>query len=102
MAKIVFFNIPAHGHVNPSLPVIAELVRRGEQIVYVNSEEYRQAIEATGAHFHPYPDMREFEVLMANASQGDLARNALRLIQIGEKMMPWVVDLVEREQPQAL
>ena len=26
---ILFFNFPAHGHLNPSLPVAAELVRRG-------------------------------------------------------------------------
>ena len=34
MSRIVYFNIPAHGHVNPTLPVVAELVRRGEHVVY--------------------------------------------------------------------
>lgn len=28
----LFFNIPGHGHVNPSLPLVAELTNRGHQI----------------------------------------------------------------------
>lgn len=32
MPKALFFSIPAHGHVNPSLPLVAELVRRGRQL----------------------------------------------------------------------
>ena len=29
MSKVLFFNIPAHGHTYPTLPLVAELVRRG-------------------------------------------------------------------------
>ena len=45
MSKIIFLNIPAHGHVNPTLPVVQELVRRGEQVRYYNTEEFRPQIE---------------------------------------------------------
>jgi len=29
MALLLFFNLPEVGHTNPTLPVVAELVRRG-------------------------------------------------------------------------
>jgi MGT family glycosyltransferase len=51
MSRIVYFNIPAHGHVNPTLPVVAELVRRGEHVVYYNyaDDDFKAPIERTGA-----------------------------------------------------
>ncbi len=51
MSKVLFFNIPAYGHTYPTLPLVAELVRRGEQIVYYSSPAFQQAIEKAGAIF---------------------------------------------------
>lgn len=51
MSKVLFFNIPAYGHTYPTLPLVAELVRRGEQVVYDSSPAFQQAIEQTGAIF---------------------------------------------------
>jgi UDP:flavonoid glycosyltransferase YjiC (YdhE family) len=53
MGKIVVYNVPAYGHINPSLPVVEELVRRGEEVVFFNHESFRSAIEKTGATFRP-------------------------------------------------
>jgi MGT family glycosyltransferase len=54
MSKYVFLNLPAYGHVNPSLAVVQELVRRGHTVSYYNTEAFRTPIEATGATFEPY------------------------------------------------
>jgi len=43
MSKILFFNIPAYGHTNPTLPLVAELVHRGEQVIYYSSEAFADA-----------------------------------------------------------
>jgi len=51
MAKIAFFSIPAHGHTNPTIAVVAELVRRGHQVRYYSFEDFRRRIEAVGAEF---------------------------------------------------
>ena len=53
MSKIVFFCIPAHGHTNPTLGVVRELVRRGHQVKYYSYEPFRSVIEAAGANFVP-------------------------------------------------
>ena len=51
MSKIVFFCIPAHGHTNPTLGVVRELVDRGHQVLYYSYNVMREKIEATGATF---------------------------------------------------
>jgi len=51
MAKIVFFCIPAHGHTNPTLGVVRELVSRGHQVWYYSYHMMREKIEAAGATF---------------------------------------------------
>ncbi len=53
MARILFFSIPAHGHVNPTLPLVHELTIRGHHVLYYNAESFRQKIESTGAQFMP-------------------------------------------------
>lgn len=49
--KIAVFCIPAHGHTNPTLPVVRELVCRGHEVRYYSFEEFRSKIIATGADF---------------------------------------------------
>ena len=51
MRKIVFFGIPAHGHTNPTLGVVSELIARGHQVWYYSYEMLREKIESTGATF---------------------------------------------------
>lgn len=51
MSKVVFFSIPAHGHTNPTLPVVSELVNRGHEVWYYSFLEFREKIEGAGAKF---------------------------------------------------
>ena len=51
MSKIVFFCIPAHGHTNPTLGVVKELVSRGHQVGYYSYNIMREKIESAGATF---------------------------------------------------
>ncbi|MFC8430084.1 macrolide family glycosyltransferase [Streptomyces sp. NPDC057253] len=55
MSTIAFLGIGMHGHVNPTLPVVAELVRRGHTVTYHTSPAFREEIEATGATVYLYP-----------------------------------------------
>ena len=51
MSRIVFFCIPAHGHTNPTLNVVRELISRGHEVYYYSYNMLREKIEATGAKF---------------------------------------------------
>jgi MGT family glycosyltransferase len=53
MARIEFLSTPLPGHVNPTLPVAQELVRHGAAVVYRLPEDFRDAVEATGARLEP-------------------------------------------------
>ncbi|NMH98837.1 macrolide family glycosyltransferase [Pseudonocardia acidicola] len=50
---LAFVNVPGHGHVNPTLPVVAELVRRGWRVSYATHERFTRAVEDAGATLIP-------------------------------------------------
>ena len=98
MAKLLFFNIPAYGHVNPTLPVVTELVKRGHHIVYYNSDTFEQAIKGTGAEFRSYPN--------SSTSEAELAKRVYNLVTVSIfmleeslRLLPFSVEQIEREKP---
>lgn len=48
-AHIAMFSIAAHGHVNPSIEVIQELVARGHRVSYAIPPSFAEKVAATGA-----------------------------------------------------
>jgi MGT family glycosyltransferase len=54
MSRALFVNIPGHGHVNPTLPVAAELVARGEHVDYAVTPDFAAAVAQTGARLVAY------------------------------------------------
>jgi len=48
-AHIAMFSVAAHGHVNPSLEVIRELVARGHRVTYAIPPVFAEKVAATGA-----------------------------------------------------
>lgn len=102
MAKGLFLNIPSTGHINPSSALIRELVARGEDIVYVLTENYRATVEATGARFLPYPELADLHRLNELASGGNIPNNAHTLVKIGEQLLPFLFELMDTEKPDYL
>ncbi|MFI9006426.1 macrolide family glycosyltransferase [Actinosynnema sp. NPDC053489] len=49
MSHIAFLNIPAHGHVNPTLPVVTELVARGHRVSYAAAPAFAPLVASAGA-----------------------------------------------------
>src|SRR5690606_12356667 len=100
MAKIIWLNIPGHGHVNPTLPVVQELVRRGHEIIYYNTEDFRAKIEATGATMRAYPKSlsgtMDFVDLMRD---GNLVNVTVMLLEASEQLVPFLLDEIRCEQP---
>jgi MGT family glycosyltransferase len=91
MTRTAFFNVPAHGHVNPSLPVVAELVRRGDEVTVFLTEAFRTAVEATGARFEVYADYPEG---LLEGIDGNPTRLAVRMLDACRRMTPGLVALL--------
>lgn len=53
-AHIAMFSIAAHGHVNPSLEVIRELVARGHRVTYAIPPLFAEKVAETGAEPKPW------------------------------------------------
>src|SRR5713226_8720260 len=108
MSKYIFFNFPAHGHVNPTLAIVEELIARGEQVVYYLTEEFRQTIEATGATFRPFQSDL-FRLMQPQAQAGDSTIEKRQLtilpslmVRGSAQMLPHLLEYVQAEQADCL
>jgi MGT family glycosyltransferase len=95
MSKILFFNIPYYGHTNPTLPLVAELVRRGEQVIYYSAETFQPAIEQAGAAF------RSIAIFFNEQTPVDenLVRFAYTLIQATQEIIADILPDVLADKP---
>ncbi|HEX7360854.1 MAG TPA: macrolide family glycosyltransferase [Bryobacteraceae bacterium] len=99
MSRICMLGHPAAGHTNPTLPIIAELVRRGEQVVYFSSEPFRARVEQTGAEFRAYGAHELFE---RNLSRGGMLGGMAGLIGTAETILPALLEQVRAVRPDYL
>jgi MGT family glycosyltransferase len=100
MRTIVFVTPPAHGHVNPTLPVIRELVQRGEQVIAYNTEEFRPQLEQAGARFKAYPHTAMTATSIALLLQeGNLANMTELILRTTEQLLPFMVQELTTQQP---
>ena len=107
MAKYVFLNMPARGHVNPTLAVVQELVRRGQEVSYYLTEEFRDVVQATGAVFQPYesklkgvPTMPPSFSSVGGAPTGSVG--PMFLLEDMRYVPPQVIDRIRAEQPDVI
>lgn len=96
MSRVVFLGHPAHGHINPTLPVVAELVRRGEQVFYYATDLFRAKIEATGATFRSFGPQELFERKLA---YGGMLGGMAGLLDAAEEVLPDTLSQVRDDQP---
>ena len=74
--SIVFYGIPAYGHLHSNLYLTGCLSAAGYRVVYYSMEPYRREIEANGCEFRAYPLDRD----SIDASDGDKPLKLYRLI----------------------
>ena len=65
MGRVLFINPGSEGHINPTLGVVRELIRQGEEVVYVAVEQFRERIESTGARMITIDEGKFIEAFLA-------------------------------------
>ena len=99
MATVYVLGHPAPGHINPNLPLMAELRRRGERVVYFATEPFRAKVEATGAEFRSYGDHGLFE---RNLGSGGMLGGMAGLMETTERILPGLVEEFRAARPDYL
>ena len=107
MSKILVFNVPAYGRVNPTLPVVRELVSRGEQVACYLTDEFEPQIRQTGAEFRriedtqmgsgPPPGVTAMGQTDPARIRQMMAAFFPRMIADGLRLVPRLVDRVRAE-----
>lgn len=98
MAKIAYVGLPAHGHTNPTLPVMKELVERGHEVLYYNGESFREKIAPTGVTFCPLPEPMPTEREVSEALH-EMIDAAKIISSIAPHLTRFLVAEFERERP---
>jgi MGT family glycosyltransferase len=79
VTKVLWFSIPALGHIIPTLPVVGELRRRGHEVTYYGTDDNRASIELSGARFAGYPP--------GVLSMREIADGTTRIVHPGHMML---------------
>ncbi|GLY46965.1 hypothetical protein [Lentzea sp. NBRC 102530] len=63
---ILFVTLAGHGHVTPTLAVVAELAARGAEVEYATGAEHAEAVTGAGARWGELPALPGFRPVTAN------------------------------------
>ena len=96
--KIIFFNVPGHGHVNPTLALVAELTQRGHHVIYYNNIDFEPQISKSGAEFRPYPDPQPTAADLAEKA-GSLPQVSVWVLAQSQRLLPWLLAELRWEKP---
>ena len=102
MAKIVFLSVPAYGHLNPQLPIIAELARRGHVVVVFDEPPFRHLIESVGARFVAYPPAMSMEDMSAVLMNGDLMATFELFVRASAKLYDFCLKTLMDDIPNVI
>jgi len=105
MSKIVFFCIPAHGHTNPTLGVVRELVARGHEVLYYSYNSFKEKIEGAGATFvscDEFDAEQHIDPKDAKRVGSDLAFSTKLLVDTTLALDDMVCKEMERLQPDCI
>lgn len=65
--KILFINLPYHGHVIPTVGLVQELIKAGHQVTYLMPHDWESKIADSGAVFMGYENSPKLDQQIRNA-----------------------------------
>ena len=65
--KILFINLPYHGHVVPTIGLVQELIKQGCEVTYLMPFDWEEKVAESGAKFYGYKNHRQLSEQIKNA-----------------------------------
>ena len=65
--RILFINLPYHGHVIPTIGLVQELIKAGHQVTYLMPYDWEERIADSGAEFLGYENHPQLDKQIRNA-----------------------------------
>lgn len=96
MARVLFINGGSEGHINPTIGVIRELIRRGEEVVYFAAEPFRDRVEKAGAKAITFDIGKFIEAFLAGGRNPWGRVNGL--LRTADIIIPRVLDQIKEER----
>ncbi len=93
---ILFYALPAYGHIHSNLYLTGRLAKAGFRVVYYATEPYREEIEANGGEYRAYP----LGGKTIDTSDGNKLLKLYRLIlEYTRDMLPVLLSEAAQEKP---
>lgn len=65
--KILFINLPYHGHVVPTIGLVQELIKQGCEVTYLMPFDWEEKVKESGAEIYGYENHRQLSEQIKNA-----------------------------------
>ncbi|MFF9117797.1 macrolide-inactivating glycosyltransferase [Streptomyces massasporeus] len=98
-AHIAMFSIAAHGHVNPSLEVMRELVARGHRVTYAIPPVFADKVADTGAEVKPWNSTLPSPDDDPEAWGSTLLDNVEPFLADAIQALPQLIEAYEGDEP---
>ncbi len=98
-AHIAMFSIAAHGHVNPSLEVMRELVARGHRVTYAIPPVFAEKVAETGAEVKPWTSTLPSPDDDPEAWGSTLLDNVEPFLDDAIQALPQLIEAYEGDEP---
>ncbi|MGH3855281.1 MAG: macrolide family glycosyltransferase [Pseudonocardiaceae bacterium] len=95
---VLITSVPAHGHVNPTVAMVRELVRRGHRVTYATQERFRTVLDPVGAQLLP----TRFELPVQRLDRDRFSGRLDFFADMLRSDLPAVVTALERDQPDVI
>ncbi len=93
MARVLFINGGLEGHVNPTIALVEELLHRGEEVIYMTTEAFRDRLEALGASVITF-DGAQFTAAMRAGEVNNLVGVATGLLRTADIVIPRALEQI--------
>lgn len=98
MTKIAYVGLPAHGHTNPTLPIVKQLVQHGHEVLYYNAASFCAKVAPTGVDFRALPEPLPTEQEISEALH-EFINAALIISRMSRHLTHYLIAEFAREQP---